>query len=383
MRGIRTLLPEPIKKVIRFFRYANERRKVVRELAVRRQQNKLIGDQYDRQGEMLVVFVVPGANWFTGEDVVTGGILSIASIYEETRKLEQEHGFQTLMVTGKDECLLLKHTKFPNDITVFRFDQIFRYFTALKHLVIHIPDFMVIRMNTHLRLEAAFLHRIENLHLNILNQNIRLMPEPQAVRALQEITPHVTQTTAHEQYSTQEMRDKYGIPLHRLSVFGSPERYARRPFGEKENLIVLSPDFKPWRNEVIETIKKELPQFRFVVIEDMPYLTYLKNIGLAKFTITFGEGLDFYFIETIFSGGLGISLYNDEFFMDQFAALPGVFLSVDALRAGIVNFIREMDHPASFAATNEQQFRAVATIYKYDEYVANIRKFYKADYTFK
>jgi hypothetical protein len=380
-KKIRGLLSEPLKKIIRFVYYRNERKKVFREIKIRRRQNELLLKQFEPTCKNLIVFFVHGADWFTGEDSISGGILSIASIYEETKKLEPEHHCKVIMVTYEDAHLLLEHTKFPNEIMVYRFDQLFLFFKQLDKLIIHVADYLALSVGKSLLEKRNFLSKIPDLQFNVLNQNIRLMPQPEEISFLKNITSKVTQTTAHEQYATQEMRVKYDMPLHLLSVFGSPEKYKRIEFEKKENLIIVSPDEMPLKESILNKIRNQLPDFKIVIIKDMPYKTYLDYVSKAKFAITFGEGLDFYFIETIFSGGVGIAGYNTDFFTEPFSSLDGLFVSYSDMENRIIDFLKKYNLSNYFKEANQKQFDEVSKIYKYKEYVENIRKFYRREYT--
>lgn len=383
LKNTRTLLPESIKKLIRFVYYKNQRRKIFREIKIRKQQNKLIKQQYDKTTENLIVFIVDGASWFTGKDTISGGILSIASIYEESKKLKNIHNSEVIMLTQKDAHLLLKHTLFDNNITVFRFEQLFSYFKNLKGLIFHIPEYLVPTMNIQFEKEKKFLDLIKSLHINILNQNIRIMRSVEEVAKLKRFTAQITQTTAHENYSTKAVRYKYDIPLHKLSVFGSPEKYKFVPFEEKENLMIVSPDKVSEKEEILNKIKQEIPDLKIQIIQNLTYKQYLDTVSRAKFALTFGEGLDFYFLETVFCGGIGFAVYNEDFFTKDFENLPQIFSSYKQMEKQITTDLISLQNIDKFEEQNKTQYELCKSIYKYDEYVQNITDFYKGNYTIK
>lgn len=370
-----------LKPALRLIYYQNERKKILREIKIRKNQNKLI-KELDKTSSQLIVFVVDGTNWFTGKDNISGGILSIASIYEETCKLKHIHGCEVIMVTHPKAHLLLKHTQFPNEITVFRFQQLLR-FDRLKKVIVHIPEY---------QFNAALIAHITNkfphlppqaIHLNILNQRIDIMPEVSIISKVLEQGFTVTQTTAHEQYSTKEIRDKYGIPLHKLSVYATPERYQCTPFECKESVILVSPDRDDLKAEILVKIKTELPGFKVQVINGITYMDYLKLIAKAKYMITLGEGLDFYFIETVFSGGISFAVYNQEFFTSDFEHLPAVFNNSNGMLENITQQIRNLEKDlALYQSVNKQQFDACHKIYNGKDYQENLINFYKKNYLF-
>ncbi len=369
-----------IKSFLRFIYYKNQRKKVFREITIRKKQTQLIKELDEKTITQLIVFIVDGTDWFTGKDNISGGILSIASIYEETCKLKAIHGCEVIMVTHPTAHLLLKHIQFPNDITVFRFSQLCR-FKHLKKVLIHIPEY---QFNPKLiyHIKKAFPQLLPpTIHLNILNQRIDIMPQPEVIQGIVKQGFTVTQTTAHQQYSTKEIRDKYGIPLHKLSVYATPERYQFTPIEEKEDLILVSPDGDDLKTEILEKIKRELPDFKVRIINGITYMDYLKLIANAKYMITFGEGLDFYFIETVFSGGVSFAVYNQEFFTSDFEHLPAVYNNSNEMLEDITQQIQNMEEDLIlYQSTNKQQFKACHKIYNGNDYKENLINFYKQNY---
>ena len=160
--------------------------------------------------------------------------MSIVSLCEETAALEGIHGAQTIMCTLNDQSLLVRHTKFENNRLVYRFDQLHKYFKSTREVLIHVPEFMAEYFLHNLRdSDRKWLESCTSVHLNIMNQNIRLMPERSVIERLKLIGSAVTITTAHQRYCTKEYREKYGVPLHKFSVWISPEQYQFRPWKKK------------------------------------------------------------------------------------------------------------------------------------------------------
>jgi hypothetical protein len=274
--------------------------------------------------------------------------------------------------------LLLKHEEFPNAINVFRVSQLNK-FTNLSSVIVHVPEYMV---NQDLGEALQSQLYCSTLHLNILNQRYDLMPSKKVIENLKIRGWFVTQTTAHEQYSTQEFKDKFEIPLHKLSVFARPERYTFLNYTDKENIITISPDDVPIKQNILDKIERELPGFKVFVIKDLKYLDYLELVKKSKFMITFGEGLDFYFIETVFSGGVSFAVYNSEFFTEDFENLEGVFDSYKNMLDLLIKEIKRKDNLKTYEATNRLQFEACYKIYNGIDYQNNIIEFYKENYTF-
>jgi hypothetical protein len=375
-------LPNFLKPIVRFIYYKNERKKISREPSIKKVQNKLLRKYLNLEIKKLIVFLVDGADWFTGKDKISGGILSIASIYEETQKLKHIHGADVIMVTQPKAHLLLKHSQFPNEISVFRFEQL-KQFKNVDEVLIHIPEyqFKAILINA---IGTVFNYVTKDkIHLNILNQRIDIMPKPHVINTAKHKGYTVTQTTAHQQYSNKTIREKFGIPLHKLSVYATPERYKFSTWKEKDNLILISPDVVAQKKDILEKLKIHKPDFTIKIISGITYMDYLNLIQRAKYMITFGEGLDFYFIETAFSGGISFAAYNEEFFTEEFKSVPGVFKSYEHMTDTIIDTIEALEHNIDdYVTVNKKQFDACHNIYNANYYKENLVNFYNKNYLF-
>jgi hypothetical protein len=379
---LKTLLPNWLKPVLRFFYYSAERRRVWREIGIKKIQNKLIQQQYLDETKKLIVFIVVGADWVTGKDKISGGAISIVSLCQETQKLKKIHGAEVIMCTWKGEQLFLRHTTFENNTNVFRFEQVITYFNNLKELMIHIPELLVEQVLTTINFkDQIFLKNINDVRINIMNQNIRLMPDPSAIKNLLEITPNVSITTAHQRYCTAEYRSLYNVPIHKFSVWISPEQYTSRTWRDKKNLIVVSPDEHPLKQEILAKIEKET-NLEVFIIQNLKYEQYKTLISEAKWSLTFGEGLDGYFIEPIFSGAISFAIFNEQFFTESFRELKTVYSDQYDLLNSIVEDVNSLDNQIDFDQYQEVEFKLCSALYSFDEYKKNLMKFYQHEYTF-
>jgi hypothetical protein len=362
----------------------SERAKLLRELKIRKAQNTLIGAQYDSRQTSLIVYIVDGADWVTGRERISGGLLSIASLFEETKKLQELHGVRVIMVTLDSSPLILRHTQFDNDITVFRLSQVFSHFDGVGRLLIHVPELLIPEflreVRTYIRPRAR---AVPNIHINILNQNILLMPPPSVASQLRGIASTVTMTTAHKRYCTEELAGRYGVSVHNFSAWVDPHQYKRVPYAEKSDLLIVSPDPHPMKAAILDRIQHDLPELRLRVIQGLTYTDYKKTLERAKWAVTFGEGLDGYFVETSFSGGIAFAVFNDFFFPKEFAELPTVFSSYEEMHSKIVSLIKELDNAINFDVCHKAEFTLFSKYYRWEKYLDNIKRFYEGDYDIK
>jgi hypothetical protein len=138
---------------------------------------------------------------------------------------------------------------------------------------------------------------------------------------------------------------------------------------------VVSPDEHPLRDRIIGVLRQCLPEYRIIKIWGLTYEEYKDLIGRARYSLTFGEGLDAYFVEPIFSGSMGLTVYNDRFFTEEYRGLAGVFASWNEIETQLPALIRDMS-PERYEKSRREQYAVVARNYAHSEYVENLRRYY-------
>ena len=171
----------------------------------------------------------------------------------------------------------------------------------------------------------------------------------------------------------------------------SPKPYHYKKYNQKENIIILSPDeiekkiypTEITREQIVAKFKKELPNYKLITIKDMKYDVYKKNIGKAKFAITFGEGLDGYFIEPILSGGIGFAVKNSIFFNHHFENAETVYSDYDTLYTTIIEDMKKLDNEIMYNKLNEELLQKAEEIYSLNRLEKNIENYYLGNIDFK
>jgi len=338
----------------------------------------------------LILFFTP-----SGTHKISGGILSICTIYSVIKELKNIHQcnvISSFLPNEKDTDY--KYRTFENEMTIYRFDEIKNQFNNLDYLEIHIPDVLVIEFEKNsIKMKPFFewLNQMKNVHINILNQNNLLMPSLENVLALKLITPSITMTMAHQQYTTIENRKYYDMPIHLLSPWLNPIPYKKRSYSEKENLILYSPDEIQrtpngsiiTKNEIINHLKLNLKHYKFIEIKNMKYDVYKEYASRSKFALTFGEGLDGYFTEAVFSGGVSFAVYNDIFFTEDFQNLTTLYSSFDELKEKIANDIHHFDNKKNYEIYHSIQSEILAKKYSFEKLRTDIKEYYLKEYDFK
>jgi hypothetical protein len=323
-----------------------------------------------------IVFFIPQMK------LVSGGIMSIFSLCQETREFFDAKTTDVCISVLPGYPSYGKNNLFENNETIYDMDGLTPLLRKKKNILFHVPEYAlndtVIRIRPYLeKLKKA------RLSVNILNQNVTLMPGRIDAAEIFEIAPRVTQTVAHRRYCTQEMADSYAIPTHLFSVFIDPSQYKSISYEKKKNLIAYSPDGHPQKEAILDVLRQNLSDYELVEINNLSYEQYKKFVREVKFVITFGEGLDGYLIEPTFSGTIAFSVFNSDFFPDDsFTKLENIYLSYDEMARKIVSDIQSFDTAERYDSLVKPLYAKLADIYSYSSYKQNVQAFYAGNFSF-
>lgn len=322
--------------------------------------------------ERLIIFLAPGL------DIVNGGVMSIVSLCEETLRLEAIHGAKCLLCTLPGDPPLQRYTKFKNDTRLFDFHDVLNYFENSSEILVHVPEYAIQSYVANLTPKATKKLKKRNTCHNVLLQNIDMV-HFEHFDLLRDLG-RTTCTTAHRAYSGPDIATLARCPIQLLSVFISPEKYRRVDYAEKHNILMVSPDHHPARESVLKRIHNELPELDVRVVQGMLYSEYKSLIAQAKWALTFGEGLDGYFIETVFSGGVSFAAYNERFFTADFRDLETVFTGYDDFAENLISTIRRLDNPLAYQTCQQEMFELCRSHYDHERYVENLAAYYRSSF---
>jgi len=317
----------------------------------------------------VIIFLVPGL------DIVNGGVRSIISLAEESEKLTAIHNSMVFVCSMPGDPPLQRFTKFNNSVRIFSLWSVIQEAAQVRGLLVHIPEVYVRRFDEYIRVLDTK-RTTCRLRFNVMLQNIDFLPEASDLASLKQIGT-ISCSTAHRQYFTTAVANRLGCQLFHFSTLVDPSLYKRKTFAQKDNLIILSPDFAPEREQIIDALSAYLPGFEVRIVQNITFETYSEWIESAKFTITFGEGLDGYFVESIFSGAIGCAKYNDRFFTENFKDMPFVFSSWADMATHLPEMIHQTNEANAFETIQSAQYLVLCEVYRYSEYIDNLKHFYE------
>lgn len=320
----------------------------------------------------LILFFFPPLNG------VTGGLISILNIAKDSRELMSKDGYFIQTCYYPNQLGFFKYRFCDNDESIITFDEAIDNFPEVEDIIIHVPEYysaVIFKQLT--EKQTLFLKKAKKLRINILNQNIEVMPQPSYLSYLRIFSDNISQTTGHKKYTTQEVCNKWGYPLYSLPVV-IPTKYNFKVYIEKQDIICFSKDINPYKQEIIEKINKKLPHYELIEINNMSYDKYKELIGNAKYCITFGEGFDGYFSEPIVSGSMSFAVYNEEFFPSaEYKKYRNVYSSYDEMLNKICEDIRYFDNNIyEYQSLGGELIAMLCKENVVEEHVSDLEKFY-------
>jgi glycosyltransferase involved in cell wall biosynthesis len=343
---------------------------------IRQLQDKRIKDQFNKSSSHLILFLVPE------RDAVTGGLMSICSIATVTNALKMIHNSDVIVATIPHRKTFANYSSFDTEHDIFRFSQVPKYFSKLTNLIIHVPEVHLKNFLEQLEPEQiSWLQNIDQLRINILNQNNTYLPRPQTVDLLRYLTNDLTMTCAHKKYCVPQLRTAYDMPVHWLSA-SNLVNYHYRGYEQKENLLAYSSDKNEFSSAIINRIQESIPGLKTQKIEKLSYDQYRELISQAKWTISFGEGIDGYFIEAIRCGAIPFAAYNPTFFDEAYEGLPNIYDSYHDMLENIVRDIQSWDNPTDFSIFNDKLRAIDRREYDDEVYKKNVQLYYEGKFTY-
>lgn len=329
------------------------------------------------QSRKLAVFVTPEHN------AMSGGIYSIFSIADQARRLRRKHGYDVVVMTRPNAANLtyIRNSAFRNSETVLRFEQL-RLFSEVSELQLHIPEYATIEFVRNLSPEMVrYLARRDHLHINILNQNTRLMPDADAFRDLRRFADSIGQSVSHHAFFGQKWADTYRMPISLLPAYTDLSPYPPAGFREKENLIIYSDDEAPYRSAVLKRLQA-MGDYSLVKIKGVHFDNYMELATRCRFSVSFGEGFDGYIAQPIYQGGIGFALYTDEFFPDDsYRKFENFFDSEEQMIDQVVPTIRRLEsNQKRYEALNRALRAKWDEIYNLDDYIVRIERLMRMEY---
>lgn len=293
----------------------------------------------------VVLFLLPS------QDQISGGIISVISIYRELKKLEHKLGINVYLSTHPQATAFTGYTKHNKDVKIYGFHQLLNKLLVHTTVLFHVPESHVVQFCS--GLNHAVLTKIKEdkklvYDVNILNQNPDFFPKTAELAPLLLRIRNLTQTTAHYAYNKPFKVAATTVPSSYLGTYPGTDTYEIVPFKKKRNTILVSHDYHPQKQRILKALETQFPELEIIVVKDMTFEEYNEHQKYCKFGISFGEGMDSYFLTCILYGGIGFAVNNNTFFTDDIRAFSTVFNSYQELEAAIATKITALNTATAY-----------------------------------
>ena len=332
-----------------------------------------------QDAQALFVIIVPEHN------TMSGGIYSFFSIAKTAYNLQHKHNYAVVIMTrpNRHDLTYLRQSNFRNYEDVFRFAQITRCGNA-KEIYLQIPEYAAPDFISNLtREEKEYLLSRDRLYINILNQKCEIMPERAELNELRSFATELTQSVAHHAYFSQEYADRYELPTLLLPAYTDLSGYEPLDRREKEKLIIYSPDTEhAHRGPVLKALSEQLQDYELREIRDISFDEYMRLAARCMFSISFGEGFDGYVAQPIYQGGIGLTVYREEYFPSaKLRDFPNIFNSPQDMIDNVVARIRRFEKDDSlYRSTNDAMMAVYNELYSKEDYVRRVERLLKRQF---
>lgn len=338
-------------------------------------KSRLIGFFWSKKN-YSVLFYLP-----SDHEIVSGGILSIFYLYEETKKKFPDSVVEIIFMNRNSK--VREYKWFSNDVKIKNIFFERYYISGSNQILIHVPEVYISKFKFEWKKNGLTKFNNKTI-INILNQNNELMPNPDDVYLNLKEFKRITMTLAFIRNLEPCKINFPNLDIFVLSAWFYKTTYQIIPFEQKTDLILISPDAHSDKQAILN----ELNKCEGLEIFEMNYLPYEKFLEIqkrAKWTITFGEGYDNYFQGAYLTGGIGFSVYNEEFFNSDFEnnKFPQViFKSYADLRENICNSINLYNSKIKYDSLSQEIRTLVLKNNNEDIVRSNLHNYYNNIYLF-
>lgn len=305
--------------------------------------------QLNIEKKNVILFYLPNG------ECMSGGILSIYFLIDKSQVLFGNAIVIPVVISSLQR--IFKTSWFTNPFFIYNLRRIKKRVSSAQNIVIHIPECFFSQF-----CDLVRIHKLESITqlatINILNQNAEAMPSDQVFEHNKYLCGKLTMTLAFD-INMDKIYSFLDQQQMVLSTWFYKDEYGYLDFDLKDGVCIVSPDNHPLKAQVIKHLEQQLG-LRCIEIRNMPFDHYRALRSRAKWSVTFGEGYDAYFVGTILVGGIGFGVDNANFrppYIDADNLPLNVFTSYEQLCEQIVERMK-------FFEANSTERQALSDTYR-------------------
>lgn len=325
--------------------------------------------------EKLVIIFVPGRN------LPGGGVLSLMSLYIESKNILSSCSTNVFLCNINGTGNNLKQSWFKNRNIIYSELSLVNHIKYSTNIILHIPELYLRNfIDSHNLLKLSK----EKVLLNVYNQNNLMMPSVEIFDRLKLIYKRLTISVNFTADLSDEMRNKYGVPVHYIPSWLVDTHYELINILDKRRTILISNDPHPLKEQIVKLLKIKFPYFKIIIIKKIDYFDFLEIQKYTKYSISFGEGFDGYFVGTSLFGGICFTVYNQVFFPSSISEISHnyVYSSYEELASRISGDIEKLElDPEFYSQYSKSLIPLLEKEFSYSAHLEGIRNFYNNKFT--
>lgn len=287
-----------------------------------------------------IIFIIPN------ENKISGGVMSIINMAHIAQELFPQK--KVYLGVFRPFQLIDKIKGLDFDLPIINVRKYIRgWINDDSDVLIHIYELGVKNVLGQIK-KMKLLPKMGKVTLNILNQNQDLVITNEEMEEFKGYFKRITMTLAFKCNETNHYPYLSIPPVHVGAYYeGSDPKVV--PYCEKENLCILSQDDNPFKEEIKEKLIK-----RGIKVYDkypIPFKEFVALQQKAKWTISFGEGVDGYSMGQFRNGGIGFGVYQENFAKNNYDKnnLPFfLFSSYEEMKDKIIEKIGILDNEETY-----------------------------------
>ncbi len=308
----------------------------------------------------------------------SGGILSLFFVLDNSKRIFQNYDVYPIVISRYPG--ITKYDWVDNSFKFWNLYDLKKRLRKYEKILVHVPEGW---FSTFCKQWLGA--RLESLNdkviINILNQNNDYVPSAAEIEDYKKYFSQITMTLAfHAQEEKVYFLNSEEHLTRHISAWFYKYELQEVGFENKENFVLISPDPNPFKQKIIDIIKKHT-KLNVVVIDKIKFEDFVSLQRRAKWAISFGEGYDNYFGGAFLQGGIAFSVYNEQFFPDIFnkSDLPvTIFSSFEEMEEKIIRYFETFDNAVDYSAYSKKVKDIIRGTNSPEMVIEKLKDYYKA-----
>jgi hypothetical protein len=151
---------------------------------------------------------------------------------------------------------------------------------------------------------------------------------------------------------------------------------------DKEEIMIVSPDPSPHKERILANVRARFPQLSLVEVKRMRFTDFIDLANRARWSITFGEGVDDYLLQPAMRGGVSFAVFNEAFFTPEWQSLKTVYSDYGVMERNLIRDMEDMLETEKYRAASSAADEIARKTWSRQKTKEALRDFYRGNFTF-